>query len=150
MRANLFSALVAGTLAGSLFLSACSPKVGAAVTAAEMSAVLPASPPTALIHFYRPGKMAGFAIGYDVRVNDSVTYRARNSSQLAVTHRPGVLTISAKTEAREEIHLNVEPGREYFVRCTIGMGALVGRPHLTQVSVAEGRRETVGLAVLGR
>jgi len=119
--------------------------MGAAVTAPEMSAALPASPSYAVIHLYRPGKMAGFAIGYDVRVNDSVAYRARNSSQLALPHRPGMLTISAKTEAREEIQLNVEPGREYFVRCTIGMGALVGRPHLAQVSAAEGRRETAGL-----
>jgi hypothetical protein len=120
--------------------------MGAAVTTADLSAVLPASPPYAVIHLYRPGKMTGFAIGYDVRVNDSVAYRARNSSRLDLRHRPGTLVLSAKTEAREELTLATEPGREYFVRCTIGMGALVGRPHLAQVSVEQGRRETAGLA----
>jgi hypothetical protein len=146
MRSYFTLALLAGALAASTALGGCSPKIGAAMTAADLSAALPANPPYALIHLYRPGKMAGFAIGYDVRVNDSVAYRARNSSRLDLQHRPGTLLLSAKTEAREELTLTAEPGHEYFVRCTIGMGALVGRPHLVQVSVAEGRRETASLA----
>ena len=135
-------------LAAALLLSlgACSPKL-APLTAETASASLPAGTPYALLHLYRPGKMAGFMIGYDVHVGDSVGYRARNGSQGQVRWRAaGPVTVWAKTEAREELTLTVEPGREYYVRCSIGAGALVGRPRLQQVSVAQGRQELAGLA----
>ena len=125
-------------------LAACSPKL-VPLTSDTASAALPAGTPYALLHFYRPGKMTGFLIGYDVHVGDSVGYRARNGSRGDVRRRvPGPVAVWAKTEAREEIVLDVRPGREYYVRCTLGMGALVGRPHLQQVSVAQGRKESGG------
>lgn len=138
----------AATLA--LSLGACSPKL-APLTTETASAALPAGTPYALLHLYRPGKMAGFMIGYDVHLNDSVAYRARNGSQGEVRRRvAGPLTLWAKTEAREEIILNVEPGREYYVRCSLGAGAFVGRPKLQQVSVAQGRKELAGLPPVAR
>ncbi|WP_345053593.1 hypothetical protein [Hymenobacter glaciei] len=142
---RLFSSLLlaAGCAAS---LAACSPKL-VPLTSDMASAALPAGTPYALLHFYRPGKMTGFLIGYDVHVGDSVGYRARNGSQGAVRrHVPGPVTVWAKTEAREEIVLDVQPGREYYVRCSIGMGALVGRPHLQQVSVVQGRKESGAIA----
>ena len=100
-----------------------------------------------MVHLYRPGRVVGFAVGYDVRLNDSVAYRARNGSQLALRRtRPGPVLLTAKTEATEQLTLDVQPGREYYVRCTIGMGALVGRPRLEQVSAAVGSREVAGIA----
>ena len=70
-----------GTLGG------CSPRMGAALSAEEMSAPLPAGTPYALLHFYRPGKFVGFLVGYDVHLNDSVVYRARNGSRQDVPYR---------------------------------------------------------------
>ncbi|UOQ97404.1 hypothetical protein MUN81_19475 [Hymenobacter sp. 5317J-9] len=142
---RFLSLLLAGAAAGACF--GCSPKAGAALTADQLSAALPAGTPYAVVHFYRPGRMAGFAIGYDVRLNDSVVYRARNGSRLDLYRRPaGTVLLSAKTEARSEVSLAVEPGREYYVQCTIGMGALVGRPHLQQVSVTQGSKELAGIS----
>ena len=127
-------------------LGACSPKL-IAFTQDNESAALPAGTPYALLHFYRPGKMVGFLIGYDVHVGDSVGYRARNGSRGEVRRRvAGPVSVWAKTEAREEIVLNVQPGREYFIRCTLGAGAVVGRPHLQQVTVDQGRKETTGIS----
>jgi hypothetical protein len=127
-------------------LAACSPKL-APLTQDSASAALPTGTPYALVHLYRPGKMTGFMIGYDVHVGDSVSYRARNGSQGEVRRLvPGPVKVWAKTEAREEITLDVQPGREYYVRCTIGAGAVVGRPHLQQVSVSQGRKESAGIA----
>ena len=142
---RLFSPLLlAAACAGSL--AACSPKL-VPLTSDTASAALPAGTPYALLHFYRPGKMTGFMIGYDVHVGDSVKYRARNGSRGEVRRRvPGPVTVWAKTEAREEIVLDVQPGREYYVRCTIGIGAVVGRPHLQHVSVAQGRKESAGIS----
>ncbi|MBF9143780.1 hypothetical protein [Hymenobacter properus] len=137
----LFAVSVATCFAG------CSPKMGASLTAEQLSAALPAGTPYAVVHLYRPGRMTGFAIGYDVRLNDSVVYRARNSSRLDLQRsKPGPVLLSAKTEARSELTLTVEPGREYYVQCSIGMGALVGRPHLQQVSVAQGTKELASIS----
>ena len=128
-------------------LGSCSRKL-VGLTEDTASAALPAGTPYALVHFYRPGKMVGFLIGYDVHVGDSVKYRAKNGSRGDVRRLvPGPVTVWAKTETREEITLAVQPGREYYVRCTLGAGALVGRPHLQQVSVAQGRKETAGLSM---
>lgn len=127
-------------------LAACGPHL-VPLTSETASAALPAGTPYALLHFYRPGKMTGFLIGYDVHMGDSLVYRARNGSQVGVRRRvPGPVRVWAKTEVREEIVLDVQPGREYYVRCTIGMGALVGRPHLQQVSAAQGRKESARIA----
>ncbi|MGI4870522.1 MAG: hypothetical protein ACRYFX_05010 [Janthinobacterium lividum] len=141
---RFLSLLLAGTLAGAML--GCSPKVGSALTTSELSSALPAGTSYAVVHLYRPSRMAGFAIGYDVRLNDSVVYRARNGSQLALRRaKVGPVTVSAKTEVRRDIPLNLEPGREYYVRCTISMGALVGHPHLEQVSAAVGSKEMAAL-----
>ena len=146
-RTRFTSTVFAGTLAGLLLLAGCSPKVGAALTADELSAALPAGTPYAVVHLYRPDKLAGFAIGYDVRVNDTVAYRARNGSRFDLRRsKPGTITLSAKTEAREEINLTVEAGREYYISCTIGMGALVGRLHFAQVGTAQGSKEMASIA----
>ena len=90
----------------------------------------------------------GFLIGYDVHMGDSVKYRAKDGSRGNVRWvTPGPVKVWAKTEAREEITLPVQTGREYFVRCTLGAGALVGRPHLQQVSVEQGRKELASILV---
>ena len=141
---HFYRLLLAGTLVGAL--AGCSPKLSQALTADELSAALPAGTPYALVHLYRPGRVVGFAVGYDVRLNDSVAYRARNASQGVVRHlKPGPVLLTAKTEAREQLTLDVQPGREYYVRCTLGMGALVGQPHLEQVGVVVGRKETAAI-----
>ena len=125
-----------GTLGG------CSPRMGAALSAEEMSAPLPAGTPYALLHFYRPGKFVGFLVCYDVHLNDSVVYRARNGSRQDVPYRRrGPVTAWAKTEVREELLLNPEPGREYFISCGLGVGAFVGRPKLTLVAPDRGRKD---------
>jgi hypothetical protein len=117
------------------------------LTSDNESAALPAGTPYAVVHFYRPGKLPGFLIGYNVHVGDSVVYRASNGSHRAVRlTQPGPVTVWAKTEAREEISLMLQAGREYYVRCTIGVGVLVGRPHLKQVTAAEGLEESADIA----
>jgi hypothetical protein len=47
----------------------------------------------------------------------------------------------AKTETREEIPINIELGREYYVRCSVRMGAFVGRPQLELVDPQFGKYE---------
>jgi hypothetical protein len=123
-------------------------------SAAQVAAPAPAATPaavaapagmadgTALLHIYRVGRMAGAAIGYDVRLGDEVVYRARNNSKITIPITgAGAAALWAKTESRADLPLDIEPGREYWIRCGMRMGAFVGRPDLEIVDDATGRAE---------
>jgi hypothetical protein len=96
----------------------------------------------ALLHIYRPGSMMGAAIGYDLYMNEWVMCHIKNKVKTTIkVTTPGSYTLWAKTEAREEIPVNIELGREYYVRCSVSMGAFVGRPQLELVDPQFGKYE---------
>jgi uncharacterized membrane protein YhaH (DUF805 family) len=96
----------------------------------------------ALIHIYRPGRMAGAMIGYDVYLDDNPVWRAKNGSRTTIRLTTGgAHTVMAKTEVRREVTLDVVLGCEYYIRCGMKMGAMVGRPDLQQVDPAVGKTE---------
>jgi hypothetical protein len=96
---------------------------------------------SAAVHFYRfsgPGAM----VGYDIKANDEVLCRMKsNYRDSFVLRAPGVVVISATTESRTELTLDLQPGYHYYVRCGMAMGVMVGRPTLTQVDHAAGKSE---------
>ncbi len=49
---------------------------------------------------------------------------------------PGTHEFNARSEARDALTLEVEDGETYYVRCTIRMGLMVGRPNLSPSDVA--------------
>jgi hypothetical protein len=96
----------------------------------------------ALIHIYRPGRMAGAMIGYDVYLDENPVWRAKNGSRTTIRLTTGgAHTVMAKTEVRREVTLDVVLGCEYYIRCGMKMGAVVGRPDLQQVDAAIGKTE---------
>jgi hypothetical protein len=111
-----------------------------AVVATEASAEL--SPDVALIHIYRVKKMAGAAVGYDIHWGDEIIWRAKNNSKTTIRlTEAGVAALWAKTESRVDLPLDIQLGREYYVRCGMKMGAFVGRPDLEIVDAATGKAE---------
>lgn len=96
----------------------------------------------ALIHLYRKSSMAGAAISYDVNLDDEKVYRAKNKSKTTIRlTKAGAATLSAKTETKTELPINIELGKEYYVNCGIKMGALVGRPKMEIVDNVKGKSE---------
>lgn len=96
----------------------------------------------ALIHLYRPGRMAGAMIGYDVYLDDRIVWRAKNGSKTTVrVAREGTVMLMAKTESRKELPLDVRAGCEYYVRCGMKIGVAVGRPKLELMDNAAGKAE---------
>jgi hypothetical protein len=95
----------------------------------------------AKIYLYRPGGV-GALVGYDVHLGDSIIWRAKNNSkaELRITKK-GMNSIWAKTESKSEVPIDIEYGREYYLRCTIVMGAMVGRPMLQLIDNTEGKTE---------
>jgi hypothetical protein len=48
-------------------------------------------------------------------------------------------TLWAKTESKVEIPVDIEFGKEYYLRCGMGMGIMVGRPMLQLVDRGQGK-----------
>lgn len=95
----------------------------------------------ALLHFYRFSGV-GAAIGYDIHLGDSVICRAKNKwNETIKVYVEGDQTLWAKTEARAELPLHIEKGREYYIRCGITMGVVVGHPSLTLMDKQVGKTE---------
>jgi hypothetical protein len=95
----------------------------------------------AKLYVYRPGGV-GALMGYDLYLGDSVICRVKNNSiqQLEVTKK-GLISLWAKTEAKAEIPIDIEFGREYYLRCSMEMGIMVGRPVLQLVDRNLGKVE---------
>jgi hypothetical protein len=96
----------------------------------------------ALLHIYREFFYLGYAISYKVNLNDSTICRAKHGTVYTLRlENPECYTISAKTETSYELNLCFEPGQEYYLRCSVGMGAFVGRPIFQIVDKTRGRIE---------
>ena len=82
-------------------------------------------------------------ISYDVHLGEEVVYYCKNSTGTAIKITDeGVQEIWAKTEAKESIELDFKHGEEYFLKCSVGLGAFVGRPDFKLVeNKAEARIE---------
>lgn len=93
---------------------------------------LPEGSDYALIHFYRPTMATGALLGIKIKNgNDSIVGSLRNGQKFTVKINDfGDHSFYAVLETREEIKINVEKGKEYFVRCGLNMGLVIARPDL--------------------
>jgi hypothetical protein len=96
----------------------------------------------ALLHIYRPKTMVGMAISYTLHLDDEALCRVRNNSRTTVeVTGEGWRTLWARTETREELPIDIELGKEYYIRCTVGIGVVAGRPRIEIVDKRTGRSE---------
>jgi hypothetical protein len=107
--------------------------------AAAVAGGKPAAAPVALptpkpgmgqIVFFRPGGM-GAAIKCTVREDGKMIGRVSGNRYFVVNAAPGVHKFTAKSEATDEVTVQVEPDETGFVKCKIAMGLMVGRPNLS-------------------
>jgi hypothetical protein len=93
----------------------------------------------ATLFVYRPKNFVGSAIAYDLHLDNSVVCRVKNNTKFEIKIRKeGQVEVWAKTEKKESVLLNVKYGEKYFLKCSVEMGALVGRPGLTLIYPAQG------------
>nr|WP_319401431.1 hypothetical protein [uncultured Carboxylicivirga sp.] len=95
----------------------------------------------ALLRVYRYGG-AGSLISYDLHLGDNVLCRILNNykNEIKLTDL-GRNSLWAKTESKSEIPINVEPGKIYYLRCSVDMGIMVGRPSIELVDWQTGQNE---------
>lgn len=95
----------------------------------------------AVINVYRYSG-AGPIITYDVHLGDSVICRVKNNYKTSVkVKKDGLNTLWAKTESKSEVPIDIKIGHQYYLRCSIVMGAFVGRPKLELIDWKTGKAE---------
>lgn len=123
--------MVAGAAAAQDTKSARSPGT-------RVPATLPA-PPEGMgqIRFWRSDSMMGGALGCGVNIGSERISALGRGRYLLLNLDPGAYEFNAKSEAKDVLNLEVEPGEVQYVKCTIRMGVMVGRPNLSPSNEAE-------------
>ncbi len=95
----------------------------------------------AILNVYRFSGV-GPLVGYDLYLGDSVICRVKNNYKTTIhIDKDGLNTLWAKTESKSEVPIDVQPGKTYYLRCSLKMGAFVGRPKLELIDAKTGRAE---------
>jgi hypothetical protein len=102
-----------------------------------------------LIYLYRKSSLFGVAIVPQIWCNGAPIVSLKSGGYYAYFADPGKTFITAKTESRTGVTIEVEPGKTYYVRLRIGMGIVAGRPHLTLVDEEKGAKEIKGCKLQG-
>ena len=95
----------------------------------------------AVVYLYRPSSFVGSAISFTVNAGELPVINLSNGGYFPYVTTPGRISFWAKTEAESFVIIEVEPGMEYYLKGTVGMGVLVGRPNLQQMPPELGRLE---------
>ena len=94
----------------------------------------------AFLYIYRLRSFAGSAISYNIHLNDSVICRIKNDTKYIIKlFKEGPVQLWAETEQKDKINLDVHFGQEYFLKCGIKPGIMVGRPELSMQASEQGR-----------
>ena len=100
-----------------------------------------------VIYIYRPSAL-GAAIAYDVKHKDRVVVTTKAHGYYPYVTDPGEVELFAQTESRASVTLDVKPNEVYYVKATISMGFLVGRPRLQIVSATEAEKDIADCKLL--
>lgn len=125
-----------------LFLSGCAAK-GPAFTQIDNLSV-----DKGLVYIYRVPSIKGAAISYDIHANKNPIFTLKNGGYFPYQTNPGEIEFSASTEAKSAITLDVEAGQTYYIKGSLSVGFLMGRPHLSLVSSNVGMKEIQECALL--
>lgn len=109
--------------------------------------VPPPPPGMGQVVFYRTSSM-GMLVSCRVREGDTVVNRLPPGKYFIHQTTPGAHEYNVRSEARDNLRLEVEEGETYYVRCAIGMGIGVGRPNISPQNRADFDRRGRGLDLL--
>ena len=126
MKVSFKTAIVGLSLLLLALLSGCAPSLGPVYQKAEL-----APNDKGLVYIYRPSSFVGGGVSYDVKVGEIPVTTLYNGGYYPYFSSPGEIEFWAKTESRSAVTLDVEAGETYFIKGTVGVGFLIGRPHLS-------------------
>jgi hypothetical protein len=80
--------------------------------------------------FFRPSAM-GMAISCNIREDGKMLGTTNNGRYWVLNTTPGVHKFTTKSEAKDEINVQVEADETVYVKCKIAAGIMAGRPNLS-------------------
>jgi hypothetical protein len=86
---------------------------------------------TGTIVFFRPKKMLGMVISFQVREGGTELGKLSNGAYFSHQATAGTHQYAVHTEAKDVLTMEVEAGKTYYVQGTLGMGLVAGRPNLS-------------------
>lgn len=90
-------------------------------------------PDRGVVYVYRDFNLIGSGASYMVEANGVPVARLPSHGYFVYFAKPGEVEFSARTEAKTSVTIDVEAGKSYFIKGTIGVGVFVGHPHLVAV-----------------
>ena len=99
----------------------------------------------ATVHFYRTKNWFGFLIRPKLLMNFNPISTIKRNWKKTITVPTGTYIFSAATEVRKKIELQVEAGKQYFVKCSLKFGFFVGRIEFTLMDAEKAKQEMKGL-----
>ena len=139
MSVRLFLILITAVISG----CASGPKYS------EVKNSIPAlDPEQGRIFFYRPS-VIGAAIQPNILVNGSVVGEMVSKGFFYVDRSPGHYVVSASTESEATLQLMLQASQTQYVKGSISIGILVGRPNLTLVDQMNALSEMQDLGYSG-
>ena len=96
----------------------------------------------AILYIYRAkSKKISFA-SFTINVNDSAVCKVKNNERYAIkVYRFGTTNLWAKSESRSDLTVNVQMGKEYYIKCKIKKGFWGEVPNLVQMDAETGKAE---------
>lgn len=89
------------------------------------------------IVFWRSGTYVGGGMGCGVNIGTERISALGAGKYFVLELKPGPYEFNAKSEAKDVLNTEVEAGETGYVKCTIRMGLMVGRPNLSPSTVEE-------------
>jgi hypothetical protein len=80
----------------------------------------------AIVHFHRKKSIVGTLLSPKLYVDGNHISNIKRNWKKTIYIPAGMHIITMKTEVTTEIRLQAERSREYYIRCDIGIGFLVG------------------------
>ena len=94
-----------------------------------------------IVYLYRSKTIVGGAIVPQIWCNGRPVVELKRGGYYPYFADIGENIFTAKTEARTTVKVDVEPGKEYYIKLRIGVGIGVGRPHLNLMNEQQGAEE---------
>ncbi|MCK5537422.1 MAG: DUF2846 domain-containing protein [Bacteroidales bacterium] len=94
-----------------------------------------------LVVFYRTKKFSGGAIKFSVKDSEKSYGQLTNGSIIKIQVEPGEHMFWSQVISSDSITLTIEEGKVYYVKGTVKMGAIAGRPKFNQVDEKKALKE---------
>jgi hypothetical protein len=94
-----------------------------------------------VVYIYRSPSYMGSGVYGTVTANNTPITKIKNGGYFPFISSPGPVHFTVTTEATNEADVNIENGKEKYLKTTVGMGFLAGHLKFSEVSPEIGKKE---------